>query len=123
MAHPTKMKKNIRGEFEIPTLYDINGSANFYNKADNGITVHRNKLADTVNVFIQKVKFRHLGETGIATFKYNLNNGRYTPFDPAKPDSIPWDNDNHLTIKLKQIEIQTQSFLQFDPTDFEPAPF
>lgn len=123
MAHPTKMKKNIRGEFEIPTLYDINGSANFYNKADYGITVHRNKLADTVNVFIQKVKFRHLGETGIATFKYNLNNGRYTPFDPAKPDSIPWDNDNHLTIKLKQIEVQTQSFLQFDPTDFEPAPF
>lgn len=123
MAHPTKMKKNLKGEFEIPTLYDINGSANFYNKADYGITVHRNKLADTVSVFVQKVKFRHLGETGIATFKYNLNNGRYTPFDPAKPDCIPWDNENHLSVKIKQTEIASQSQFQFDPADFEPAPF
>ena len=123
MAHPTKMKKNLKGEFEIPTLYDINGSANFYNKADYGITVHRNKLADTVSVFVQKVKFRHLGEPGIATFKYNLNNGRYTPFDSAKPDFIPWDNENHLSVKIKQTEIASQSQFQFDPADFEPAPF
>lgn len=72
MAHPTKMQKNKEGELEIPTLYDISGSANFYNKADFGIVVHRNRLENTVEVYVKKVKFRHLGECGMALFKYNL---------------------------------------------------
>lgn len=76
MAHPTKQPKNKDGVIEAPTLYDISGSANFFNKADFGIVVHRNRLDNTVEVHIQKVKFRHLGECGTALFKYNLNNGR-----------------------------------------------
>ena len=31
MAHPTKLKKDKDGAFEAPSLYDISGSANFYN--------------------------------------------------------------------------------------------
>ena len=44
MAHPTKLTKNKDGIYEAPSLYDISGSANFYNKADFGIVVHRNNL-------------------------------------------------------------------------------
>ena len=58
MAHPTKMPKNKDGVIEAPTLYDISGSANFNNKADFGIVVHRNRLENTVEVHVQKVKFR-----------------------------------------------------------------
>lgn len=95
MAHPTKQPKNKDGIIEAPTLYDISGSANFYNKADFGIVVHRNRLENYVEVHVQKVKFRHLGEVGMCKFKYNLNNGRYTPYvNGIEP---VWDNDNHLT--------------------------
>ncbi len=118
MAHPTKMKKTATGEFEVPTLYDINGSANFYNKADYGLTVHRNKSNGVVDVYIQKVKFRHLGEPGVAKFKYNINNGRYSPFDLLDQTNVKWDNTNHL----EQKEEERQPVI-FDNSDFEPAPF
>ena len=38
VAHPRQMQ-NWNGQ--APSLYDISGSANFINKADNGIIVHR----------------------------------------------------------------------------------
>ena len=98
MAHPTKMNKSSNGVWEVPTLYNISGSANFYNKADYGITVHRDKEAGNVGVYVQKVKFRHLGSTGVATFKFNLFNGRYNPLIDGKP--AEWDNSNHLIKKL-----------------------
>ena len=98
MAHPTKQPKNKDGVIEAPTLYDISGSANFFNKADFGIVVHRNRIENTVEVHIQKVKFRHLGECGTALFKYNLNNGRYTPYTNGIEPL--WDNDNHLQAEI-----------------------
>ena len=108
VAHPRKMNKLNTGLFEIPSLYDINGSANFYNKADFGIIVHRDKLKELVEVHIQKVKFKHLGKTGIVKFHYNMNNGRFVPFDESK-NYIAWDDESHLGgIKTVQIEIQYQ---------------
>lgn len=77
VAHPRKMSKTEAGLYDVPTLYDIAGSANFYNQVDNGITVYRDFSNDTTQVYVQKVKFRHLGEIGYADFKYNLQNGRY----------------------------------------------
>ncbi len=100
MAHPTKMAKNKDGAIEAPTLYDISGSAHFNNKADFGIVVHRNRIENTVEVHVQKVKFKHLGECGTALFKYNLNNGRYTPYTNGK-DPV-WDNVNHLQEEIKR---------------------
>jgi twinkle protein len=95
MAHPAKQYKDKDGQYVAPTMYDINGSANFYNKADFGLCVHRDKATDTVQVNILKVKFRHLGESNkTATFKYNLNNGRYTPY--VDGFDVKWDNSNHL---------------------------
>lgn len=118
MAHPTKMPKNKDGQVEVPTLYDISGSANFFNKADFGIVVHRDRVNDLVDVHIQKVKFRHLGELGTAQFKYNLNNGRYCPFyEGLLPE---WDNTNHLVQNaLKSAEnAQKEAVFGFE-TDFD----
>ena len=77
VAHPRKMQKKDNGLYDVPTLYDIAGSANFYNQVDNGITVYRNFETECTHVYVQKVKFRHIGELGEAQFKYNLQNGRY----------------------------------------------
>ena len=78
VAHPRKMttKKDKPALFEIPTLYDISGSANFYNKADYGITVYRNYAEKNVAIMVQKVKFKHWGAGGGAVFDYNGVNGR-----------------------------------------------
>ena len=62
----------------MPTLYDVAGSANFYNQVDNGITVYRDFKNELTNIYVQKVKFRHIGELGEAQFKYNLQNGRFS---------------------------------------------
>lgn len=123
MAHPTKMQKNKDGELEIPTLYDISGSANFYNKADFGIVVHRNRLENTVEIYVKKVKFRHLGECGMAQFKYNLNNGRYSPYTGgSEPD---WDNTNHLQEEARRRyeEAVAASVFDFDDLPEDDYPF
>lgn len=119
MAHPTKQPKNKDGVIEAPTLYDISGSANFFNKADFGIVVHRNRLENTVEVHIQKVKFRHLGECGTALFKYNLNNGRYTPYTNGIEPM--WDNDNHIQAEINRRAQEAEETTIFDFDDFPPA--
>ena len=94
VAHPTKMKKQKDSEFyDVPTLYDISGSANFYNKTDFGVSVYRNRETSNVDVYIQKVKFKHLGEPGLVEFKYNMNNGRFTDIEY---ETAVWDNTNYL---------------------------
>lgn len=119
MAHPTKMAKNKDGEIEAPTLYDISGSAHFNNKADFGIVVHRNRIENTVEVHIKKVKFKHLGECGTALFKYNLNNGRYSPHANGKEPT--WDNSNHLQEELKRREQDAAEAAQFDWDNMQPS--
>lgn len=119
MAHPKKQQRNSDGDLEAPTLYDISGSANFFNKADFGIVVHRNRITKNVDVHVQKVKFRHLGEVGTAHFHYNLNNGRYVPY---VQDVLPeWDNASHLDIieKRNTDEAKASTAIPFDPSDDE----
>jgi twinkle protein len=78
VAHPRKMQKKDNGMYEVPSLYDVAGSANFYNQVDNGITIYRDFKNEVTDVHVQKVKFRHIGELGQAQFRYNLQNGRYS---------------------------------------------
>lgn len=112
MAHPTKMPKSKDGVIEAPTLYDISGSAHFYNKCDFGIVVHRDRLKERVEVRVAKVKFRHLGEVGKCYFKYNLQNGRYVPLvDNQEPQ---WDNSNHLVADKQQTEMDAAAAAVFD---------
>lgn len=124
MAHPTKLQKDKQtGQIAVPTLYDIAGSANFYNKADFGLVVHRDRAEGYTIVNIAKVKFRHLGEPGRALFKYNLNNGRYVPFEVGQTE-VDWDNTNHL-IKARTDAEQAAmdaAQLEFDNDDLDFSP-
>lgn len=126
MAHPTKPAKNKEGKIDPPTLFDISGSAHFFNKADFGIVVHRDRINNTVEIRIEKVKFRHLGEPGTALMKYNLNNGRYVPFYSEQEPQ--WDNTNHLVEEERRRAQDAAEAAHFDfddwlaPTD-EEAPF
>ena len=105
-AHPTKMKKDpMSGKFPVPTMYDISGSAAFFNKADFGLAIERDRARGVTRVHVQKVKFRHLGQPGIASFQYNTCCGRFVPMQESKTPDIPdedpkWDNSNWLAKKL-----------------------
>lgn len=77
VAHPTKMAKEDNGKYKIPTLYNIAGSANFYNKADNGVCVYRDFDTNITTVYRQKIKFDHWGTDGYSEYKYNVESKRY----------------------------------------------
>ena len=125
IAHPVKKGKDSTGKTEVPTLYDISGSANFFNKADFGITSHR-KDDDIVEIHVQKVKFKHLGETGIAVFKYNYTNGRYVPYTEGQETKLDFTNHLHAQKKEQNEDIfqeyEDASFFDPPPTD-QPLPF
>lgn len=103
IAHPTKMTKDENGVYHVPTLYNISGSAHFYNKTDNGICVYRDFEKGETRVYVQKVKFSHLGAIGDCVFRYNTQNDRFSPVDKFSKIEIA-DNSNWLA-QNKQTEI------------------
>ena len=118
IAHPVKLQKDrITGEIEIPNLYQISGSAHFYNKSDNGIVVHRFFSADPIErrteIHIQKVKFRHLGMQGMASTNYDMNNGRFNSRNEMSLDKSNWLYENKIipTIQYQStIPIENNTF-------------
>lgn len=79
IAHPTKMYRDKEGKYPVPTLYDVSGSAAFFNKADNGIVIWRDKgdEARPVEVHVQKVRHQEIGGLGTAYFRHDKTTGRY----------------------------------------------
>ena len=111
-AHPIKMKKDpASGKYPVPGLYDISGSAAFYNKADFGIAIERDRERDITRVHVHKVKFRHLGDVGVASFRFSKVTSRFNHLvegkTPDLPDDVPnWDNSNWLAKKIEKKTVQ-----------------
>ncbi|MFA6043641.1 MAG: bifunctional DNA primase/helicase [Phycisphaerales bacterium] len=77
IAHPTKSVKDGDGNYKMPTLYDINGSANWYNKADLGVIVHRETPDDTI-VKVQKSRYHEvIGVPGEVRMQFSKDERRY----------------------------------------------
>lgn len=68
VAHPTKAHA---GDGRKPTLYDIEGSAAWYNKCDNGLIVGRDPESDFMMVTSAKVRERGAGKRGSCTLMVN----------------------------------------------------
>ena len=84
VAHPTKLKKEkVKKdsgdvwEYPVPDLYSISGSANWYNKADNGIVVYRDFDRKVTKVLVQKIKSKYYGSIGEVELVYNVKTGRF----------------------------------------------
>jgi twinkle protein len=79
VAHPAKIHRNSDGSRPSPTLYDISGSANWVNKADLGIVIHRDPDKDPTMTEIQvrKVRFKSVGKIGTAALRWDRVSGRY----------------------------------------------
>lgn len=87
VAHPAKLYRDKDGNYPVPTLYDISGSAHFRNKADNGICVWRDFKSDMsfVEIHVQKVRFRQIGRIGMAKLEYVKATASYRDPSPADP--------------------------------------
>ena len=84
VAHPKQMQKDRDGKISPPRPYDISGSAHWYNKADNIITVFRDTTVNgPVQIHVQKIRFKHVGKPGLVELRYDRITGRY--FDFAAP--------------------------------------
>ena len=79
VAHPRKMEwRNSDKYAQCPTAYDINGSANFFNKCHGVFCIGRDgKDDETVTIRVDKVKFSHYGAPGKCLLKYDVDSGNY----------------------------------------------
>lgn len=83
VAHPAKMRTE-GGKTPVPTLYDISGSANFVNKADCGLVIHRGDQPGTTDVYVRKIRFKWVGQQGKATLGYEKSTGAYSDLNDWK---------------------------------------
>lgn len=85
VGHPAKQQRlKESGKLPIATPDMIADSAHFWNKADNCITValtdeHRSQEVD---IHVQKVRFSHIGQRGVATLIFDKTTGRYHAKEP-----------------------------------------
>ncbi|WP_347217901.1 toprim domain-containing protein [Chryseobacterium sp.] len=103
IAHPTKLQKMKDGKYPMATMYDISGSADFFNMTSYGISVRREQDDNTMEflshgqVAISKAKLNEtMGKTGVWEFRYNINNGRYVS-DIMDDRATVYDNSNWIT--------------------------
>lgn len=90
VAHPTKMKKNERGAYEEPTLYDVSGTSDFRNQTHAGYCIYRHFPSggqDGYTTFRNlKTKFSFQGEIGATvSFNYHAPTGRFYVFGSHPP--------------------------------------
>jgi twinkle protein len=80
VAHPAKLQKDRDGNYPVPTPRDVAGSAHFWNKADNCITVWRDLAegSQNVDIHVQKVRWKHIGHIGMTSLLYDKVTGRYS---------------------------------------------
>jgi len=84
VAHPAKLYKDKDAtEYPVPTPYDIAGSAHWRNKADNAIAIYR-RMQDgpqPVEVHVQKIRKKSVGQVGMIEMRYDRLTGRYHPWN------------------------------------------
>jgi len=76
VAHPTKAGVE---QGKTPTLSDIEGSMNWYNKCDNGLIVVRDPVSPMAKVISAKVREIGAGRRGECHFHVDQATGQFTP--------------------------------------------
>jgi twinkle protein len=97
VAHPVKMQRDKDGVMPAPTLYDVSGSANWLNKCDVGIVVHRDYETSKAQIYVQKVRDKWVGQQGEVTLNYDRATGRYS--QPGQSSASPARDDQGPAVK------------------------
>ncbi|MBF0148141.1 MAG: AAA family ATPase [Magnetococcales bacterium] len=78
VAHPMKLDHRGSRGYPVVRPYDISGSAHFFNKADNCLSVWRDFASHRVEIHVQKVRFRQSGSPGLCILDYHLDTRSYS---------------------------------------------
>lgn len=127
IAHPTKMRKNDQGQYEMPSLYDVSGSSDFRNQTHDGFCIYRkfadNNGTENATIFTNlKTKMSFQGEIGKAVeFDYHIPSGRYHVKGSEEPvfSLIDWDSEKE-TQQIKPIAMSELNTV-FDSPTFEDS--
>lgn len=77
VAHPTK-EVGKDGKSRPVSLYDIEGSAHWFNKCDHGVVIDRpNAETNDMTIRVAKVRFDDTGEKGTVRMSFNRDRSRY----------------------------------------------
>ena len=89
VAHPQKLYRREDGSYPVPGPYEISGSANWRNKADNCLTLWRDEREpdQPVQLHVQKIRFREVGTVGMVTLQFDRVTGRYKETIPEPATS------------------------------------
>jgi twinkle protein len=88
VAHPTK-DVGRDGKARPPTLYDIEGSAHWFNKCDHGIVLDRpNAVVDEAVLRVAKVRFEESGEKGQIRLRFDRQTGRFETLETTLSPTI-----------------------------------
>ncbi len=117
VAHPRKVNRNSTdGRARRVEMNDINGSADFGNKADICMIVDRNDESGVTTVHVDKVRFKHLGKRGMCHFHYEIINGR---FNPCGVGQAATRNGDVIT-RYANVKWQTRPWIMSDGTLVPP---
>lgn len=122
IAHPTKIDKEFgKDKYKVPTLYNISGSAHFYNKCFNGISVYRDFDTGETFIYRQKVKYKHWGRVGYSKYKFSLTSSRYYP--EGFPDFKNWITGETNLTQAKEEGVSQQMDVFYDTSNTDEPPF
>lgn len=95
VAHPQKVPRE-GGKLPVPRPDMISGSQHWWNKADACIAVWRDPERPelrSVDIVVQKVRFKHIGSPGVITLDYDRVTGRYREQRQAEMYSVGRDGE------------------------------
>ena len=83
VAHPKMLQRDPKtGQYPVVGPYEISGSANWHNKPDVCISVWRKRdpscPSSEVEVHVQKIKSKYIGQLGMARLDWDRVTGRYS---------------------------------------------
>lgn len=108
VVHPKKLQKDSSGETAMPDRYDLAGSANFANKSDYIVIVHRDLYNDEVMIKTEKVKFKNYGTLGTRTIKYDYASGNYFDIEVPNTNKVDIAKQHEEEIYATAMEILSQ---------------
>lgn len=121
VAHAVKPEVDKKtGKVKVPQLWNISGSNNFHNKADNGVCIYLDKDTKVATFHVLKVKFNHWGWMCSPEFEYDKDSGRY--YKKGFPDDINWitQKRNIKPLKKGEINFEGEGVGILEPKDDKP---
>lgn len=119
VAHPRKVNRaNLDGKKRRVEMNDINGSADFGNKADYCLIIDRDDDLQLVTAYVDKVKFKHLGNRGECFLHYDKVSGRYLPCKLQKTDPMA-TQPSHSNAVIVQSKTGTKYEKTINWSDFQ----